>query len=236
MRFRRPSYVGLDPYPLDPPGRRLLVLVGFFVTFSLVSNVTASKIVDFHITYASAAVVFYPPTFFLADTIAEVWGKPVARRIIWLGLAANFTASLMYLLAVAFPPAPFYADQEAYAAVLGSAPRIAVASMTAYTVSQLLDVNLFLYIRSLTRGRHLWLRNNVAVLVSQLVDTTLFSFVAFLGRAPVSAIWEIIATEYTIKVLLTLLGTPITYLLVGWARGVLLNFSRKLPKQENGNT
>ncbi|MDP7348803.1 MAG: queuosine precursor transporter, partial [Phycisphaeraceae bacterium] len=45
------------------------------------------------------------------------------------------------------------------------------ASMVAYLAAQLCDVYLFHFWKRLTRGRHLWLRNNASTMVSQLVDT-----------------------------------------------------------------
>ncbi|QZA34273.1 queuosine precursor transporter [Hydrogenibacillus sp. N12] len=207
-----------EPYPLEPHVGRLNTLVGFFVAVVIVANTTASKIADFGVTYATVAILFYPISFVIADTIAEVWGKPAARRTIWTGLGVNFAVSVMYAIAVLMPAAPFYADQDAYARVLGGVPRIALASMTAYAVSQHLDVTIFLTLRALTRGRHLWLRNNAAILTSQLIDTTLFTFVAFYGVYPTAALWQIIGTEYAIKATLAVFGTPFTYLLVAWAR------------------
>ena len=43
--------------------------------------------------------------------------------------------------------------------------------MLAYVVAQLVDVQIFHFLRHQTKGRHLWLRNNGSTLVSQMVDT-----------------------------------------------------------------
>lgn len=212
-------WVGLPPYPLEEETPRLILLVAFFVATLLTSNITAIKIADLGFTYATVAILFYPISFIIADTIAEVWGKPVARRVIWIGLFTNALVSVLFTVAVLMPPAPFFNEQDAYALILGGVPRIVLASMTAYTVSQHLDVNIFIHLRQKTKGRHLWLRNNVAILVSQLIDTSLFTVIAFAGVYPLYALGDIIITEYSIKAALALFGTPLTYMLVYWARG-----------------
>ncbi|MDY0323342.1 MAG: queuosine precursor transporter [Candidatus Carbobacillus sp.] len=215
----RVPWVGLPPYALEAATPRLLLLVAFFVATILTSNITAIKIADLGFTYATVAILFYPISFIIADTIAEVWGKHIARRVIWIGLFTNAFVSVLLTVAVLMPPAPFFNEQDAYAQILGGVPRIVLASMSAYTVSQHLDVNIFIHLRQKTRGRHLWLRNNAAILASQLVDTTLFTLIAFYGVYPLYALGEIIITEYSIKSALALFGTPLTYMLVYWARG-----------------
>ncbi|MBE3555214.1 MAG: queuosine precursor transporter [Thermicanus sp.] len=202
----------------EEPTKKLMTLVGFFVAISLLSNIVAGKIANLGFTYATVAILIYPLTFILADTIAEVWGKEIARRTVWTGLSVNFVISLLLTMAVYFPPAPFYEHQTEFELILGGVPRIVIASLIAYTISQNLDVWMFLTLRKKTKGKHLWLRNNASTMASQLIDTIIFSFVAFWGQMSVFHILQIIMTEYTIKILLSIFGTPLTYGLVAWAR------------------
>ncbi len=90
------------------------------------------------------------------------------------------------------------------------------ASMIAYLVAQLVDVHVFHFWKRLTRGRHLWLRNNGSTLISQLVDTTAVILIThFYARAlPVSddeSLWPqlllFIATGYVFKMLAAAIDT-----------------------------
>ena len=54
-----------------------------------------------------------------------------------------------------------------------------LASMVAYLAAQFCDVYLFHFWKGLTRGKHLWLRNNGSTMVSQLIDATAVIFVTF---------------------------------------------------------
>ncbi|GAB4385375.1 MAG: queuosine precursor transporter [Phycisphaerales bacterium] len=90
------------------------------------------------------------------------------------------------------------------------------ASMIAYLAAQFVDVQLFHFWKKLTRGRHLWLRNNGSTLVSQLVDTIAVILIThFYAHAlPVKAdaplwpqLWMFIATGYVFKLTAALLDT-----------------------------
>ena len=46
-----------------------------------------------------------------------------------------------------------------------------MASMIAYLTAQFIDVRIYHFWKKLTKGKHLWLRNNASTLISQLIDT-----------------------------------------------------------------
>ncbi len=88
--------------------------------------------------------------------------------------------------------------------------------MAAYLIAQLVDVHIFHFWKRLTRGRHLWLRNNASTLVSQLVDTAAVILIThFLaGALPIVEglpIWPqlglFIATGYAFKAVAALADT-----------------------------
>ncbi|WP_134686149.1 queuosine precursor transporter [Brevibacillus migulae] len=207
-----------DFVPVADGTKKLITLVGIFAAASILANVVATKIADLGLAFATVAILFYPITFIIDNTISEVWGKHIARRVVWTGLIANILMTFVFFISIRVPAAPFYDQQQAFEAVLGSVPRIALASIVAYSISQHLDIFLFLGIRKKTQGKHLWLRNNVSTWISQLIDTAIFTFVAFFGTIPLEEIWGIITTEYTLKILIAVLSTPIVYLMVSWAR------------------
>lgn len=204
--------------PVERSARKLLMLSGLFICCVMISNIVATKIASFGFTFATVAILFYPLTYVVADAVAEVWGKRTAQHMVWTGLGANIVMVCLFTIAVKVPSAPFYGGQEAFASVLLGVPRIVLASVIAYAVSQNMDIYMFLGLREKTKGRHLWLRNNASTMASQLIDTTLFTFIAFVGIVPTSEIWKIIGTEYVLKIVLCIIFTPVVYGLVAWAR------------------
>jgi len=96
-----------------------------------------------------------------------------------------------------------------------SAPGILVfASMLAYLVAQFLDVHLYHLWRRLTRGRHLWLRNNGSTMISQLVDTIIVNgiFLTFAFGMQLADVTKVIVCVYLVKMVMAWLDTPLIYL------------------------
>ena len=91
------------------------------------------------------------------------------------------------------------------------------ASMCAYMAAQFCDVFLFHFWKKLTKGRHLWLRNNGSTMISQLVDATLVISITFGreflgGRKTLAAMAVLIGSNYLFKVVVALLDTIPFYL------------------------
>ena len=198
--------------------RQLLFLSAFFITCLLVSNIIASKVINLAGITLPAAVVIFPLTFLITDTINEVWGKKAAQEIVWLGFAMSVIMILLLQLGQFLPPAPHWEHQEAYEAILGAVPRMVAASLTAYLFSQLHDVWAFNFWKKITKDKHLWLRNNLSTLSSQLVDSVFFISIAFVGTMPGEALITLMINQYLIKVGLAILDTPLIYLAVNWIR------------------
>ena len=95
---------------------------------------------------------------------------------------------------------------------------LVLGSLIAYIVSQNSDVLIFHYVRRVTAGRHLWLRNNASTTVSQAIDTVLFISIAFGGTVPLATLGTMIVTQYVLKVCIAAIDTPLVYVLVGAIR------------------
>lgn len=189
-----------------------LVLLGaLFVGALVAANVIAAKIVTIGPLFVPAGVLAYSITFAVTDTIGEVWNRRITQIVVNAGFAVLVLVWALITLALHWPAAPFWPHQEAFAQTLGSTSRIILASLIAYGVSQTLDVWVFSRLKTLTRGRWLWLRNNVSTFLSQLVDTVIFITIAFYGELPIlQLMWAQLLVKYGIA----LLDTPVVYGLV----------------------
>ena len=196
----------------------LAILASFFVSLLIVSNIIAGKLLQIGDWVLPAGILAYPLTFLISDTIAEVYGRKTTTRIIWVGFATSLLMVLIIYMARIFPAAPFWENQEAFDLILGSVPRIVLASMVAYLVSQYHDVIAFHFWKNFTNGRYLWLRNNASTMMSQAVDTVLFVSIAFAGTLDFSVIINMILTQYVVKILIAIVDTPLVYVLVSQVR------------------
>jgi len=197
---------------------KLILLTGLFVTALIAANIIAAKLFVLGSVVLTVGIITYPITFLLTDTISEVWGKKRATQVVWMGFLANiFMLGVLYIARI-LPPAPFWPHQEAFDLILGAVPRIVIASLVAYIVSQTHDVWSFHFWRHKTDGKHLWLRNNVSTMTSQLIDSVIFVTVAFYGSMPNDALVTMIITQYMVKLVIAVLDTPFCYMLVSWAK------------------
>ncbi len=185
------------------------LLTCLFISSLVIAAVVATKIINIFGFYAPAGVLAYSLTFISSDIISEIWGKERANEVIHCGFIALVAAICLSWLALHWTPAPFWNGQESFASVLSNTPRIVLASLIAYTVSQTHDVWLFHLIREKTDGKHLWMRNNLSTITSQLIDSTIFVSVAFYGILPIT---DIILGQWLAKIVIALLDTPIVYL------------------------
>ena len=185
-----------------------------FISSILLSNIIATKIIVAGGLIVPAAVVLYPLTFLFTDVVSEVEGRKSARDLVMMGFYMSIIMVLILFIGKILPPAPFWENQEAYNIILGSTPRIVLASMIAYLISQNHDVWAFHWWKQKTSGKHLWMRNNFSTITSQLIDSVLFISIAFMGIYPLKTIGVMIFSQYLIKVGIALLDTPFCYILV----------------------
>lgn len=191
-----------------------LILCSIFVGSLVISEVLANKIIQLKGVYLPAGVIAYAITFPITDTIGEIWGKTYAKQLIFAGFITLGVVFLLIQMAILLPAAPFWGEEEVFRSFLGmkkGVMRIIVASLVAYIVSQYHDIWAFHFWRKVTRGKFLWLRNNVSTFVSQGIDTSLFISLAFYGVTP---ILPLIIGQYLVKLSIALLDTPVVYVLV----------------------
>lgn len=185
-----------------------IFIIGLYIACELIANVTASKPVVLPGNIVVPAAVFiYAITFTLIDLINERLGKKGAQQVIYTALAANVLLALYTFFAIQLPSPGFYVGQEAFASVLGSTWRIVLASLTAYLVASLIDVQVFAWWRERV-GRYKWARVLASNAVSTLVDSIVFILIAFWGVLPVL---PLIQGQYIVKMAVTLISIPLIY-------------------------
>ena len=220
--------------------RVFLVLAGLFLgSMTMLNILGVSRFIDLSFEVGgtripmalAVGVLPYPITFLCTDFISELYGRARASAVVWVGLGLNLWVVAFLWLGGAMPPAvdldpasglpAVEAYDFAFYRIRQLTMGAVVASMAAYLAAQLCDVFLFHFWRRLTRGRHLWLRNNGSTLVSQLVDTfAVITITHYWARGlpvdPAQAVWPqlwvFIASGYVFKMVVALLDTGPFYL------------------------
>jgi uncharacterized integral membrane protein (TIGR00697 family) len=184
----------------------------------IVSNIVAIKIITLGPLTVPAAIFIFPATFLVTDILTEKWGPSQARRAVWAGFYANLVVVSAIFVVLKLEPAPFAHDlASSFDHILGMAPRIVIASLIAYLVSQHHDIFAFEFWRRFTNGRLLIVRNTASTTVSQLIDTILFITIAFGGQYPLLSpegidLVSLITGQYIVKLIISVLDTPFVYL------------------------
>ena len=191
-----------------------LALFAVFLTCLLASNIIAGKLIQVAGLVLPSAVILFPITYILGDVFTEVYGFARTRRVIWLGFAANALMSGVFVCAVALPPPPFFQGQAAYAAVLGTTPRIFVASLAAYWAGEFANAAVLSVLKKATGGRLLWMRTIGSTIVGQSLDTAIFISIGFVGLVETPVLLQMMAAQYLFKVAYEAVLTPVTYRVV----------------------
>ncbi|GAB7023231.1 queuosine precursor transporter [Salidesulfovibrio brasiliensis] len=194
---------------------RLFGRVGLFgiVVFNLLlCNLQVLKTVEMFGLTTTLGNILYASVFLATDMLSELHGKDEAKKAVLMGFVSLLMMTAYMQLALLFVPGAEDFAHPHLEALFGFMPRIALASLAAYLVSQLHDVWAFHKLKQRTGGKHLWLRNNASTLVSQFLDSAIFCTIAFYGLFPTAVFTEILISTYVIKLAVALLDTPFMYI------------------------
>ena len=191
-----------------------------FAICLLMANILATKIILIGPWAAPAGVLIFPIAYIINDVIVEVWGYKKARLIIWSGFAVNILAVLFFSLAILVPAAPFWKNQEAFSTILGSIPRIILASLMAYLIGSFLNAFVMSRVKVLMKGRDFSVRAILSTLVGETADSMIFISIAFAGLLPVNILMGMVLTQACIKTVYEILVLPFTIIVVNWVKKV----------------
>jgi uncharacterized integral membrane protein (TIGR00697 family) len=189
-------------------------LYAFAIFGTLLGNIAVCKNVDIFGVATTAGNVLYASTFLVTDILSEKYGKKDAAKAVLYSFSVMVLWLLGTQLILWFTPNENDYINESLKVVFGLVPRITIASLAGFIISQNLDVFLYHLIWSKTGNSKakLWLRNNGSTLTSQLIDTVIFTTLAFWGVYPTNVFFSILITTYVFKAVVALLDTPFMYL------------------------
>ena len=182
----------------------------------------------------TAGVLIWPIVFILTDVINEYFGRRGVRLISYAAIGMISYAFLFAYASIHLAPAGFWLTvnaergvpdmQAAYNSVFGQGLWTIGGSITAFFIGQLIDVNVFHYIRGLTGERWIWLRATASTAVSQLIDSFVVLYIAFvLGpqQWPISLFLAVGTVNYCYKMAAAVGLSPLLYLSRRWIENFL---------------
>jgi len=227
----------------DKPTKLFLFMTAFFVANALIAECIGGKIFSLEKVFGIPAsnftlfgqsglafnltcgVLLWPLEFIMTDIVNEYYGAQAVKRISYTAVGLIAYAFIMFYGSIHTPPADFWIGskkdtgidnmQTAYDGIFGQGMWIIVGSITAFLVSQIVDVFVFHKIKKATGNKWIWLRATGSTLVSQLVDSFVVLFIAFkIGNGWT---WQLVLAiclvNYAYKFTMAILLTPLIYLI-----------------------
>ncbi|AZQ43323.1 queuosine precursor transporter [Nonlabens ponticola] len=198
--------------------RIYLVLAALFICSLVVSNLIFQKffywnpfgLFRFEI---SVGLLPYPITFLITDLVSEIYGRRKANDLVLAGIFASvFSLGIIYVADKA-PAIESSAIQDAlFTKVFGATTLAVISSMMAYLFAQFVDIQIYHFWKRVTKGKMLWLRNNLSTFFSQFVDTmSVLLLLCYAELLPWEKFWPLLGAGFLFKVLVALLDTPLLY-------------------------
>lgn len=226
----------------DKPTKLFIFFTAFFVANALIAECIGGKIFSLEKLFGfhpsqftlfgqtglsfnlTCGVLLWPLEFVMTDIVNEFYGPKAVRQISFIAVALISYAFIMFYSAIHIPPADFWIGtkasngvpnmQDAFNGIFGQGMWIILGSLTAFLVSQIVDVTIFHRIKKVTGEKWVWLRATGSTLVSQLVDSFIVLYIAFkLGN---NWSWQqvlaICLVNYAYKSTMAIVLTPLIYL------------------------
>lgn len=198
-----------------------LILAGLFIASLVTSNLIFQKffsldVLGIYTFEISVGILPYPLTFLVTDIISEIYGKKRAQKVVISGLFASIFMLVIivvssYVNATDWSPI----SNLEFDKIFGFTFVAVAASLTAYLIAQFIDVQLFHFWKNLTKGKHLWLRNNASTFCSQFIDTfTILILLCTFGVIKWELFGILLLSGYLFKVIIAIIDTPIIYFIV----------------------
>lgn len=196
-----------------------LILAGIFIASLVSCNLIFQKFFRWdafglYTFEISVGILPYPITFLVTDIISEVYGLKRANRVVMAGLVASVFVLGVVSVADLVPATDWSpVSDHRFSQVFGLTGVSVGASMSAYLAAQFIDIRIFHYWKKLTKGKHLWLRNNFSTMTSQLVDTSMVvGLLCSVGAIDWERFAQLVFAGWVFKALVAAIDTPVLYL------------------------
>lgn len=181
-------------------------LVALMTLLAVCMNLLVTKQILFFGWQATAADALSIGAVLCTNMIQEFFGTERAKRAVWLSFAGFVAATIIFMIHCAYVPSETDVMQPHCLALFCPLPRIGIASLIAYLITQLCDRYLYAQFMTITQKRYFLARNIGITALTQLLDTVLFGTLGLYGV--VTNLASVLFVSYVIKLCSLLLIVP----------------------------
>jgi uncharacterized integral membrane protein (TIGR00697 family) len=192
-----------------------VVLAGIFITNAVVAELIGSKLIDVFGVPMSVGILPWPIVFVTTDLINEYFGEKGVRKLSFITACLIAYCFILLFVAIKIPASKISGVTDAnFFSVFGQSMWIIVGSITAFLVSQIIDVTIFHFVKNRTGSKMLWLRSTGSTVISQFFDSFIVLGIAFwmTGKMDTPTYIASGLTGYTVKLVIAVALTPVIYL------------------------
>lgn len=187
-------------------------LIGWMGIASILANLLIIKSVTLLGISATLGNVLFASNFLATDMLTENYGYKEAKKGVKFAIISVISFLLITQVALIYIPNSQDIAQKSYELLFGLVPRITLASISMFALSNFVDIRLYEYLRKKSNGKKMWLRNNVCTIISNGGENFLFYLIAFGGTMPLGVIISIALSATIIEILIALCDTPFLYI------------------------
>lgn len=189
-------------------------VIGYMGVATIVANIMICKSVNILGLSATLGNVMFASNFLATDILTECYGVKEARKGVLFAIISAIGFLVATQLMLLFEPNEIDIAQESMRNLFTLTPRITLASVALFALSNIADVSLYEYMRKKSNGKRMWLRNNVCTILCNGTENLLFYLIAFLGVFGWNDILSMSLTATVIEIVIALCDTPFLY----WAK------------------
>lgn len=193
-------------------------LICFTVFATITANIEVILVIDAFNLEQTLGNILFASTFLVTDILSEIYGKKSSKKAVYVGLITSVSFIILSKTWLLYSPKFYDEIFESFGTLFSHTPRIMIASISVYAISQIFDVYIYHKFWEFTKKlsgnsqKFLWVRNNFSTLISQILNSFLFTVFAFYGIYDFDTLKNIFISSYVIFIITSLADTPVIYL------------------------
>ncbi|WP_300366417.1 queuosine precursor transporter [Brachyspira sp.] len=189
-----------------------ILLICSYIACQMISNIASVKIANVLNLAVDGGTFLYPLAFTIRDMAHKTIGKKNTQKLILVSAIINIFSPIYFYMISQIPADSTWEFNEAFKLTLSPVLRIAIASIVASSLSELVDTEIYhLFVTKITK-KYQWFRVLISNAFSIPVDNLIFVVIAFWGALPFDALVGIFIFNFIVKYAVTIISVPMIYL------------------------
>ena len=189
-----------------------ILIIGVYIACQMISNISSVKIANVLSLAVDGGTFIYPLAFTIRDMAHKTIGKKNTQKLIIVSAIINIFTPIYFYIVSQIPADSSWEFNEAFQITLSPVMRIAIASIVASTLSELVDTEVYHFFITKITKRFQWLRVLISNAFSIPIDNFLFVIIAFWGVLTIEDLIEIFTFNFFVKYAVTIISVPLIYL------------------------